>query len=47
MLKQLTLPDSLENIDDYSFSFCSELTHLVIPDSVKSIGKWAFSWCLH
>ena len=39
-----TIPDSVINIDDYSFSDCS-LTSITIPDGVTSIGEFTFRYC--
>ena len=35
----------IENIKDYTFFECYELTSIAIPDSVTSIGGWAFNNC--
>ena len=40
-----TSPDSVTNIMDWAFSFCSALTSITISDSVTSIGYGAFSYC--
>ena len=42
---QLTLPDSITEINQYAFYYCSSLTSVTIPDGVTSIGEWAFSDC--
>ena len=40
-----TIPNSVTNIGDYAFYYCSDLTSVTIPDSVTSIGKEAFNFC--
>lgn len=39
------VPDSVTNIVDYAFLWCSKLTVVTIPDSVTSIGDAAFNYC--
>ena len=39
------IPDSVTNIGDSAFSFCTSLQSIVIPKSVTSIGDSAFSFC--
>ena len=39
------IPDSVTNIGDSAFSFCTSLQSIVIPKSVISIGDSAFSFC--
>jgi hypothetical protein len=40
-----TIPDSVTNIGDSAFAFCSHLTSVTIPTSVTSIGDGAFAPC--
>ena len=44
-LANITIPDSVINIDDYAFSGCSSLTSISIPDNITSIGVSAFRNC--
>lgn len=44
-IKSITISDSITNIGDYAFNWCSDLTSITIPDSVTSIGDGAFNWC--
>lgn len=44
-LKELKLPEELEEIDSYSFRDCAALEELVIPAAVRRIGTYAFSGC--
>ena len=44
-ITELTVPDSVTNIEEGAFSGCTGLTSIVIPDSVTSIGYSAFSGC--
>ena len=39
------VPQGIQAIGDYAFSYCTSLTSIDIPDSVTSIGKWAFYEC--
>ena len=41
----VSLPDSLQKIEQYAFSDCEKLKELRIPDSVSSMGYWAFARC--
>ena len=44
-LTSLTLPDSLESLDDSAFYNCSSLTSITLPASLTSIGNQAFYAC--
>lgn len=44
-LKSVTLPSTLQTIDDFTFHGCSNLTEIAIPESVNTIGKFAFGYC--
>ena len=44
-LKDLTIPNSVTYIRDYTFSGCSNLTSVTIENSVISIGNFTFSGC--
>ena len=41
----LSIQDGVDDIGDYAFCGCSELTSVTIPSSVTSIGEGAFSYC--
>ena len=43
-LKEIILPDSVEEIGDYTFYCCSNLTK-VTTENLKVVGKYAFSGC--
>ncbi len=46
-LRSITLPETLEYINDNAFHNCDGLTSIDIPASVKRIGGNAFSYCDH
>ena len=39
------IPDSVTNLGDMAFYYCTSLTNVIIPDSVTSIGQWGFMGC--
>ena len=41
----ITIPDDIANIGDYTFYGCSSIKNVTIPDSVISIGNNAFGEC--
>ena len=41
----LVIPEGVQNIRNYAFSYCSGLTSVTIPNSVTRIGSSAFSGC--
>ena len=44
-VKDLVIPNSVENIGSFAFSRCSGLTSVTIGNSVTSIGGDAFAYC--
>ena len=42
---RIKLPDSVEEIGDYSFYYCTELLSIQLPDNLKVVGENAFLWC--
>lgn len=45
LLTNLVIPDSVTEIKDYVFSYCTSLTSVTIPDSVTNIDSYAFYYC--
>lgn len=44
-LTNITIPDSINSIEDRAFDCCKSLTSITIPDCVTSIGEAAFWGC--
>ncbi len=44
-LKEVTLNDGLEAIEDSAFDDCKALGSIILPDSLRTIGQWAFHGC--
>ncbi len=42
-IREVNLPNKLNNIGSYAFSDCSNLVSMTIPDGVKELGSCAFS----
>ena len=40
--ESFTVPEGVEVIADYAFTYCTNLKNIYLADSVKSIGYWAF-----
>ena len=41
----LTFPDDIDEIDDYVFEYCDNITEVVVPGNVKKVGYGVFSYC--
>lgn len=44
-IEKITLPETVEFIEQEAFQYCSNLKELNIPKSVKNIGDYAFNGC--
>lgn len=44
-LKKVTLPETIEQIENQAFANCTLLSEINLPDSLTSIGVWAFDHC--
>ena len=44
-LKEVVIPDSVNNIGEAAFMDCISLKNVTIPDSVNNIGEVAFMGC--
>lgn len=44
-LEKITLPDTIEIIDEFAFSNCARLTEIIIPPKVKVLECGAFRFC--
>lgn len=47
MLREISLPDTVEKIGDFAFFADASLRELLIPNNVKTIGKYAFMSCVN
>ena len=45
LLTELTIPEELTQVGDFTFSGCTSLTSVTIPNGVTTVGKFAFSQC--
>jgi hypothetical protein len=45
-VRTVVIENSVTNIGDFAFVFCTSLTYVTIPDSVISIGSRAFLFCI-
>lgn len=45
-LKEVVIPDSVNNIGEAAFMDCISLKNVTIPDSVNNIGEVAFMGCV-
>ena len=45
LITKITLPDTVEYIDNFAFAGCTALETIVIPASVTRIGEFAFQGC--
>jgi hypothetical protein len=41
-----SIPNSVTNIGDYAFNFCTRLTNITILNTVANIGEYAFYCCI-
>lgn len=44
-MTNITIPSTVETIEEGAFAWCSKLIYVTIPDSVVEIGRGAFSEC--
>ena len=44
-ITSVTLPDTIQYIDEYAFDFCENMTSCNLPDSITTIGEAAFQCC--
>ncbi len=45
LLTELVIPNTIKQINKYSFSGCKSITSIIIPNGVVSIGDYAFDSC--
>ena len=46
-IKKIIVPDSVKEIEYFSFYNCKNLKSIIIPDSVKYIEKYLFAYCIN
>lgn len=44
-IRKVTLPDTLESIREFAFSYCEALEEIGLPDGLKEIDEYAFFQC--
>ncbi len=44
-LEQITLPPTLETLEQATFAYCSSLSEIAIPETVTEIGAYCFASC--
>ena len=44
-LTEVTIANSITDVEGYAFAYCESLTAIVIPDNVTMIGEYAFAYC--
>lgn len=44
-LKHLVVGNSVKELGDYAFAFCSGLTTVDLPESLEQVGTYVFAWC--
>jgi hypothetical protein len=44
-VRNVTLPKSLEVIEEYAFDWCQQLRKIVVPEGVTKINNSVFRWC--
>lgn len=45
MLRQISLPESIERIDDWAFAYCAKLNKVILPYHRMEIGQGIFKEC--
>ncbi len=45
LAEEITIPNGVEHIKDYTFYYCRTLKNIILPDSISSIGAYAFGIC--
>ncbi len=40
----ISIPESVQIIDEEAFQYCTKITSIIVPNSVRKIGRWAFSF---
>lgn len=45
-LISVTIPNSITNIEDYTFNGCERLQKVALPETIVQIGNFAFSYCV-
>lgn len=45
LLSRVRIPDSVANLQPYTFAYCEQLSDIIIPDTVEQIGRKCFWNC--
>ena len=46
-VRNVTLPKSLEVIEEYAFDWCQQLREIIIPEGITEINNSVFRWCIN
>lgn len=45
LLTEVTIPESVDSLNNYAFAGCTSITKVTIPDNVKTLGDGVFGYC--
>lgn len=45
IVSNLTIPNGVESINDYTFAYCKSIKNIILPNGLSTINTYAFSHC--